>query len=232
MTAPFDEYADTYRDEVQSSISFAGQDVEYFTRRKADLVREISRRILGPCGHLLALDVGSGNGSTDSLLDGHFGLLVGCDPSLRSTAHAASANRANRYFAADGGALPCRDQAVDVAFAINVLHHVEPAHRDAFLREMTRVVRPGGLVLLFEHNPWNPLTRVSVARCEFDEGVELLTTREMQERAVRCGLEPVEHRYIVFTPIDSARLHRIENRLGWLPLGAQHYVAARRSETS
>ena len=27
---------------------------------------------------------------------------------------------------------------------------------------MSRVTRPGGIVAIFEHNPWNPLTRKAV----------------------------------------------------------------------
>ena len=48
---------------------------------------------------------------------------------------------------------------------------------------MRRVVRPGGLVCVIEHNPLNPLTRsLAVSRCEFDSDAVLLgasTTRKL-----------------------------------------------------
>ena len=39
---------------------------------------------------------------------------------------------------------------------------------------MRRVVRPGGLLCIIEHNPFNPLTRLAVVRCEFDRDAVLL----------------------------------------------------------
>ena len=48
----------------------------------------------------------------------------------------------------------------------------------AFVAELARVVRPGGLVVVFEHNPLNPLTRLVVSRVTFDDGVRLLRSGE------------------------------------------------------
>jgi len=56
---------------------------------------------------------------------------------------------------ADGYRLPIRDGGVDICFSSNVLEHVpEPG---AFLDEMVRVTRPGGLIYLSYtvwHSPW------------------------------------------------------------------------------
>ena len=89
-------------------------------------------------------------------------------------------------------------------------------------------MRPGGVVALFEHNPLNPLTRLAVSRCEFDEGVELLGPGEAAALLSDAGLTPLERRYIVFFPWPRPRAMRLEAHLGRLPLGAQHVVAARR----
>ena len=91
-------------------------------------------------------------------------------------------------------------------------------------------MRPGGIVAVFEHNPLNPLTRLVVARCEFDEGVQLLSTRKVRELLAHAGLHPLERRYILFFPWRAAFLQRLEARLGPVPLGAQHLTAARRSD--
>jgi SAM-dependent methyltransferase len=144
---------------------------------------------------------------------------------------ASIANPWATYAAYDGRKLPFEDGRFDVAFAICVLHHVEPADRAAFVVELGRVVRPGGVVLIFEHNPYNPLTRVAVSRCDFDRGV-VLETRAATLRLVRSGgLEPVEAPYIVFFPWRARGLRATERVLGWLPLGAQYVVAARAPQT-
>ena len=93
-----------------------------------------------------------------------------------------------RYEAYDGERLPYDDERFDVAFAICVLHHVRPAERPRFVGELRRVVRPGGLVALFEHNPLNPLTRLAVHRCAFDGDAVLLRAGEAQHVARASGL--------------------------------------------
>ncbi len=227
MTDRFDEASDRYVDLVQDSIAFAGQEHEFFVRRKADALKGLVARHL-EAGPLTAVDVGCGIGAMEHHLEGTFRKIIGVEPSADAAARAAAAHPDVEIHRGDGTALPLDDEISDVTFVVNVLHHVDPPDRDAVIAEMVRVTRPGGLVVAFEHNPANPLTRRSVARCEFDEGVELLWPRETRRRFAAAGLTAVERRYIVFTPFDVAWQHRIESRLGWLPLGAQYHLAARR----
>jgi hypothetical protein len=83
--------------------------------------------------------------------------------------------------------------------------------------------------MIFEHNPWNPLTRRAVAGCEFDRDAVLLRRRESERLLQEAGLEAVEGAYIIWFTRESPRLQRIERRLGRLPLGAQYVVSARRT---
>jgi len=90
------------------------------------------------------------------------------------------------------------------------------------------IVRPGGLVAIYEHNPLNPLTRWAVSRCAFDADAVLLGRRELARLARGAGLELVMQSYIVFFPSRAPLFSTIERGLGWLPLGAQHGMAARK----
>jgi SAM-dependent methyltransferase len=228
MTQDFDAYADSYGDAVASSISFSKQEHDYFTRRKADHLLGLSERLLGDPSQLSAVDIGCGVGSTDSHLAARFGELHGVDTAAETIERAAACNPTVRYQSYDGRVLPFADASVDLAFAINVVHHVPPAERPAFARELGRVVRPNGLAVVFEQNPINPLTRFAVSRCEFDKGVVLLTRRSLARFLAGAGLEAVEQRYIIFFTSDRPRLQALERSLGGIPFGAQHYVAARR----
>src|SRR5205085_10701942 len=96
------------------------------------------------------------------------------------------------------------------------------------VEEMRRVVRPGGLVAVFEHNPWNPLTRRVVRSCAFDEDVELLRRRELESLLRAAGLQVVRGEYLLFFPWRARLLQAAERTLTGLPLGAQYVVAARR----
>jgi SAM-dependent methyltransferase len=229
VKSDFDSTATTYHDDVQASIDFAGAEHDYYLRRKADSLVDLARRHLSDPGGLLLLDVGAGVGGLDTHLVEHFGTVISCDPSVGSTMQATRHVPTAGVLAAGGEALAIRDRTVDIAVAVNVMHHIAPGGRNSVVAEMIRVVRPGGLVAIFEHNPLNPLTRRSVANCPFDEGVELLGRREVRRRLRHPLLTEVERRYIIFTPFDVAWQHRVEARIGWLPLGAQHVVVARRT---
>ena len=69
------------------------------------------------------------------------------------------------------------DGSVDLAFAMGVIHHVPPERWAAFLDELVRVTRPGGLVALVEPNILNPICRLGASRCEFDQDANFLRAR-------------------------------------------------------
>lgn len=228
MTADFDRHARTYADEVSSSVAFSGKDVGFFARRKAHHLLDLTRRHFGDPGQVTALDIGCGVGVTDAELAPALGRLHGIDVARDAVAEAAERNPTVSYTTYDGETLPYADGSFDLAFAICVLHHVEPPDRVAFTAEIARVVRPGGLLAIFEHNPYNPLTRVAVSRCEFDEGVQLLSRTEVANLTKGAGLEQVEASYILFLPVDGRWSEAVDRACRWLPLGSQHYVAAER----
>jgi SAM-dependent methyltransferase len=227
----FDQYSDSYREVLEGSIAFAGGDAARYIRAKARILAELASQRLGDSTRLEALDVGCGPGETDAYLEGTFAALHGVDVSAPMTERAAKRNpwaRYSRY--AEGDPLPYDDAAFDLAFAVCVFHHVPHNERPRLAAEMARVTRPGGLVVLFEHNPWNPLTRKAVRDCPFDEDAVLVSRREAVSLLDSAPLEPVESAYIIFFPRERPRLSRVERGLRWVPLGAQYYVAHRRKD--
>jgi len=172
------------------------------------------------------LDVGCGNGRTHEFL--HDLRLQGVDVSEPMVRQARTANPNVEYRVYDGKQLPYDDGSFDLAFSICVLHHVDRDSRLRVVRELGRVVRRGGLVAVFEHNPWNPLTRKAVAAVPFDAGVELLSRRDVVSLFRSANLDVVEAAYMLFFPWPHRIFEAIELGLGWLPLGAQHVVAGRR----
>lgn len=226
--ALFDAYGDSYRDAVQSSISFAGGNLDHFTEIKAQHVLDLCRRHLGDPGRQRVLDVGCGVGVTDRLLVEQLGDLHGVDVSGTEVARAASDVPDATYQCYDGVRLPHPDGAFDLSFCINVLHHVPVTQWSSFVTELARVVRPGGLVAVFEHNRFNPLTRRAVAACEFDADATLVPRRKLRHLIQDAGLTLIEAPYIVFLPLGGAATFRVDRVLRALPAGAQYYMAARR----
>ena len=221
MTELFDSYRGNYRDVVQSSIDFSGLPHSFFMRAKADLLRDLIARRLGPQKPVM-LDVGCGVGSFHPLLRGMVGRLSGIDVSSASIAQARTDNGDVDYRAFDGKNFPFNDAGFDLVTAICVLHHVAPAEWAHFMNEMRRVVRPGGLVCVIEHNPLNPLTRLAVARCEFDRDAVLLGAGKAQKLMAAGGLREIDARYFLLLPWEAKLARRVEGALGNLPLGAQY----------
>jgi SAM-dependent methyltransferase len=218
----FDDVAASYEQLVERSIAFGGRNHDFYLESKADALLELVRRRLGDLGDVRALDVGCGDGLFDKHLR-TLGALDGVDPSEAMIERARQRNPQVGYEVADGTALPHGDGEFDLTFAICVLHHVPRASRGAFVGELRRVTRPGGLAVVFEHNPYNPLTRLAVARCAFDEDAELLRLTETRRHLASAGLRVAEQAYMLFVPW---RARRLERALSGVPLGAQYYVAA------
>lgn len=224
----FDAYSKTYADTVNSAISFSGLDVDFFTRAKAVRLIDILTREVGAPGGLSVLDVGCGIGNYHGLLHGKVGHLTGVDPSSECIAEAELRNPDVAYAVSDGSVLPFPDNKFDAVYAICVMHHVPPAKWKLFAEELARVTRPGGMVLIFEHNPYNPVTRRIVSNCAFDADAVLLSKRQVMRHLEDAGLRDVGGQYILNVPSIDGALRRIDDAMGFIPLGAQYYASGRR----
>jgi hypothetical protein len=71
----------------------------------------------------------------------------------------------------------------------------------------------------------NPLTRLAVSRCEFDEGVRLMPLRESARLLRAARLETPGSRYLIFLPRPTPTLDRL---LARVPVGAQYVAHARK----
>src|SRR5262249_45420796 len=162
LTGMFDTYSKRYRDVVQTSIDFSGLSYEFVTAAKADIMREVIAARFGPEAKPNALDVGCGIGVLHRYIRDQFARFCAVDVSTGCLEQAARANSGVEYHAYGGAELPFATGEFDFAYAICVLHHVPPAEWLGFIREMTRVIRPGGAMCIIEHNPLNPLTQLSV----------------------------------------------------------------------
>jgi ubiquinone/menaquinone biosynthesis C-methylase UbiE len=156
------------------------------------------------------------------MVRGLAGRLCGTDVSTASIEQARLRNPSVEYEIYDGEVLSYSDSSFDCATAICVMHHVPPEKWLGFLNEILRVVRPGGLVCIIEHNPFNPLTRFAVARCVFDQDAVLLRAGQTQRLMAEAGLKNVDTHYFLLLPSAAAPVRRIERSLRRLPFGAQY----------
>lgn len=230
-SADFDDYAsaEAYRSEVERSFNFAGLKHDLFVSAKAEALLALADRHVGDLRSRSALDVGCGVGLLQRAIAPAFGRSVGVDISGEALDDARRNCDGSEILAYDGERLPFEDRTFDVTFAVNVMHHVPPARWPTFARELLRVTRSTGCVAVFEHNPWNPLTRLAVFRCAFDADAVLLTRARTRDLLEGAGGSLLESRYILFVPVHARWARRVDERLGNIPAGAQYVVAARPS---
>jgi SAM-dependent methyltransferase len=224
----FDDYIDSYKSEVQSSIGFIGQEVDFFLDIKAELLVKLAEKNFGKTEDLKVLDIGSGIGLVDKLIKSRIKNLYGVDVEDGVVEQAIKNNPDVNYQKYDGENLPFEENTFDITFAINVMHHVPPALWENFSKETYRVLKPGGIGVIFEHNPFNPLTRKVVRDCEFDRDAVLLSHKKIKELFTNASLKVDDNAYIIFFPFKGKMFRWIESGLKWLPLGAQQYVTARK----
>jgi SAM-dependent methyltransferase len=225
--AIFDKHGHSYRTDVEQSVGFVGQGLDFYSEVKARYLLEIAASHFRNLADLSVLDVGCGLGLIHKSIGPSFGSLHGIDTSEEMIQNAARVNAGVAYRVYEGERLPYEDRRFDLLFAINVLHHVPPSARGNLLREMARVTSGNGLVVIFEHNPLNPLTRLAVSRCPFDYDCRLLRRSATMRLFVENGLVPTTSRHIIFFPWRGQHFASMDRMLGVTPFGAQYLAAAR-----
>ena len=187
----FDTYKNTYSDAVDNAVAFTGLSTDFFTRVKADYIVDLVKSHFRTL-EIDALDIGCGVGNYHSLLSPSFRTLSGVDVSSECIDTASQRNPSVAYKVYDGERLPYEDTSFDLAFTICVLHHVPPHQWPKFASEMRRVVRTGGIALIFEHNPRNRLTMRAVNNCPFDADAVLLRSENTEALMRNAGFVSVE----------------------------------------
>jgi len=169
----FDEIAALYDASLPAHV------VEHYVRKR---VRYVVEQCPPPAR---VLDVGCGTGVLASRLLQAGYEVTGIDPSagmlevLRSRAPGVAAVEGS------GAALPFDDGEFDLVLSVATFHHIaDPDDVRRALMEMVRVARPGGRILVWDHNPRNPYWGRLMARVPQDSGDERL----IPEAEVLAGL--------------------------------------------
>lgn len=233
--AEFDRHAADYDGGLDNPVKrLMGNSQDQFIAVKA---RWLLRREPGlRTGGLSLLDYGCGAGDLLRVLAGlgARGDFTGCDVSTGMMEEArkrwpADLGPVPALAAQDGARTPFAAGRFDIVTISAVLHHVPLAERDAVYRELGRVLKPGGRIYVFEHNPRNPLVRYVVARTPIDENAILLDEKEVRHGLLDAAHYDIASDYLMFVPPGITFLRGVDRLLAWLPLGAQYVVAARKT---
>lgn len=224
----FEDYVDNYQQKIQESINFAGQDADFFIKVKAEMVLGLIEKYGLSYESSKILDVGCGVGLVDKHLSGKIKNLYGVDIEQKVVDKAALNNPGVKYSLFNGEDMPFNNGSMDMVFAINVMHHVPRSHWQEFMFELYRVLKPGGIAAVFEHNPFNPFTRRVVSKCEFDRDAVLLSHHILSNLFMKAKFALTEDPFILFFPFKANIFRTLEKALKWIPLGAQHLVVGKK----
>jgi SAM-dependent methyltransferase len=205
---------------------------EHYVEKRTGLIKDLL-----PLGGLV-LDVGCGTGQLGQAIASAGYDVFGVDLSASMVARARDRGLAGT-FSGITTALPFADNSFDLTLTVATLHHLETPENVALtVREMGRVVKPGGFIVLWDHNPANPYWPILMKRVPQDSGDErLVPLGELLHdvraaglrlhRAIRSGFTPE------FIPLPLMPLWRlVERTVEVVPvlntLAAHNVVVARK----
>ena len=236
MTEPeFDSYATDYGAGMDNPVkAILGDSADAFVAIK---LRWLLRRFpmldtIGPAYHIL--DYGCGAATLLRLMAerGMSATLMGSDVSARML-HEAGRHWPMRLtmpqlMCQSGARVILPDKSINLMIISAVLHHVPLAERPEVYAEAYRLLAPNGWLVVFEHNPLNPVTRYVVAHTPIDKNAILLRAKEVTTALWHTQFDEINTEYLMFLPPRLQALAPAENFIRWLPMGAQYVVTARR----
>ena len=222
----FDQFAEDYRFIHTKNIQgISGTDSDYFSKYK---IEEVKKYFEGKA----ILDMGCGDGNSAKYINELCNVqsYAGIDISEKSIEEASKKdiqNFTSEVF--DGVTIPYADGSFDVVFMSCVIHHIDVSQREHILKECRRVLKVGGHIIIFEHNPYNPLTLKMVKECPFDEGVVLIKSCDLRKMLIRAGFDTkIKISYTIFMPRKRLfnKMIWLEKYLKWCKIGGQYYCMA------
>ena len=231
-SAEFDKFAEEYLATHTKNIACTGEDPEYFSRYKIEEVRRRWNREKR-AEPAAILDFGTGIGGSLPFLARQFpgAALTALDVSRRSLEIAEHRNPGMANFVLHDGGLhfPLPRGAFDLIFTSCVFHHIPPAEHVGLFSQLRQLLKPDGVMITFEHNPINPVTRYIVATCPFDENAILIPAPSLVRRQLQAGFCDIRVAYTGFFPGPLRALRRLERFMTAVPVGAQYYTFAQAS---
>ena len=237
----FDRVARDYEKIHNRSLPPGVRSADFIRQRVANVIRWLSDGYVGK--EFLYLDFGCGNGrmlksllasdAVKPLVEQGRLRLFGFDTSVESIHEAKSLMGDDRVcLVSDLNHLP-RDVRFDFVISCHVFHHIPPAERAEAVERLASRMKLSSRLVIWEHNPFNPMTRMLVKMCPFDGDARLLTLSTTKTLFGKNSFRYREHAYVNVFPPRWLRLNAVsatEVKLSRLPIGAQYWVMFERDE--
>jgi SAM-dependent methyltransferase len=223
----FDRYAPQYDGCLNQALSATGEDRDFYAAAR---VRWTARclRALGVSPSSV-LDFGCAIGTTAPLLLSELKCetVTGVDTSSKMIEQAQQMQSSPQIqFSALRDFHPLAE--LDCAYCNGVFHHIPVPERLAALGLIRDALRPGGILALWENNPWNPGTQYVMSRCAFDEDAVKISAAEARRMVHAAGFRVLQTDFLFFFPRPLAALRPLERFLHKVPFGGQYQILCRK----
>jgi len=175
---------------------------QYKAQRIKNLIPEFNRSGIN------ILDFGCGDGLMTNYLQEVFfeANVIGVDQSEEKVMRARKNYPGISFQHIAQKRLPFADNTFDALVAADVLHHISRSEHQRWLKELMRVLKPGGYFILLELNPWNIFTRREFKRNQLEKNAHMLSPHYAKKLLNNFGQSKSHYYYFfpkwfIFEPI-------------------------------
>jgi SAM-dependent methyltransferase len=219
----FDQYSSDYKHYINDSIDKFDKNLSYYHESKIEITK--NRAIRNPKN---ILDFGCGVGTMIPHMKKKFkkSKIYVFDESKDSLKFLK-----NKYPFVSCLKKMNGNIKFDLIFLSGVIHHIDRSMRKRILKKIYSSLKSAGKLIIFEHNPYNPLTNIVVKNCEFDRDAQLIKKKELINICENVSFKVDDSAYVYFFPTSMKKFKVLEKYLEWFFLGAQYFCIFKKNET-
>lgn len=220
----FDNYVEDYEELTNKNLRFFNKSRNYFDSYKIEIAKEIYKT------PKKVLDFGCGIGLCIPFIKKNFSKsdIYATDTSEKSLNYLSKKYHDINILKTDE--LYNHKNYFDLIIIVGVFHHIIKKERRNLMKEIKSLLKNRGKFIIFEHNPYNFVTRKLVKMCPYDDGVELIKMNELKEIINTSNLKIFDKGFTLFFPSILDFLRKFEKYLKFLPFGGQYYIAGFKDE--
>jgi len=170
------------------------------------------------------LDIGSGYGLLTRLVQILFNVsnVYGIDVERETLTYAQEIYPSIMFKQCHTSEIPHDDNMFDLVYAHTVFHHVATQNHAQYCAEINRVLKPDGMALIIELNPYNIFTRTLFKRDPHEQSLEMLSPSYMKKLLKPYG--KINTRYFGFFQQWFIKLRFLEPYISKIPFGSLYAI--------
>jgi len=213
-----------YQANLRKNLSLSGQAATFFAEYQAQKLAEwfpseIDQRIS-------ILDFGCGDGLITSFVQHIFvhAAITGIDTDPECIALAKDVYEGIHFVCTDiETEQPFAPASFDLIYATEVFHHLPPEKHAQYIALLIRLLKPHGMLVIFELNPLNLATVCRFKKNPLEQHADLIWPWTLQRLLTSYGKTTL--RFYDFFPNILHRMRTIERYINWFPLGALYAMS-------